>query len=136
MERHYRPIVPFAENTQMDTSRLWKFSCNLKGAYSKWIVEIVLSEFLSVSFFSFYMWLKDIRTHCYCASLVCTLFIRHAYATSFSSTSTESKTEQNIELMTFALTWCANIFVGCLVTPTFFGLSLPFLILSIILKNK
>ena len=30
------------------------------------------------------------------------------------------KTQQNIELMIFALTWCANIFVGCSVTPTFF----------------
>ena len=30
------------------------------------------------------------------------------------------ETQQNIELMTFALTWCANIFVGCSVTPTFF----------------
>ena len=39
--------------------------------------------------------------------------------------------------MTFALTWCANIFVGCSVTPTFFfGRSLPFLTLFIILKNK
>ena len=47
------------------------------------------------------------------------------------------QTQQNIELMTFALTWCANIFVGCSVTPTFFfGRSLPFLILSVILKNK
>ena len=62
--------------------------------------------------------LKDVRAHCYCASLVHTLFIGHARATSFSST--ESKTRQNIELMTFALTWCANIFVGCSVNPTFF----------------
>ena len=47
------------------------------------------------------------------------------------------ETQQNIELMTFAVTWSANIFVGCSVTPTFFfGRSLPFLILSIILKNK
>ena len=38
--------------------------------------------------------------------------------------------------MTFAVTWSANIFVGCSVTPTFFGISLPFLILSIILKNE
>ena len=43
--------------------------------------------------------------------------------------------------MTFAVTWSANIFVGCSVTPLphptlFFGRSLPFLILSIILKNK
>ena len=36
--------------------------------------------------------LKDIRAHCYCASLVRTLFIGHARATSFSSARTESKT--------------------------------------------
>ena len=64
---------------------------------------------------------KDVRAHCYCASLVRTLFIRHVGATSFSSACTESKTQQNIELMTFVLTWCANIFVGCSVTPTFFS---------------
>ena len=65
--------------------------------------------------------LKDVRAHCYCASLVRTLFIRHARATSFSSARTESKTQQNIELMNFVLAWCANIFVGCSVTPTFFS---------------
>ena len=30
------------------------------------------------------------------------------------------ETQQNIELMTFAVTWSASIFVGCSVTPTFF----------------
>ena len=69
---------------------------------------------------------KDIRTHCYCASLVCTLFIGHARAMSFSSARTDSKTQQNIERMTFALTWCGNIFVGCSVTPTFFQQITPF----------
>ena len=64
--------------------------------------------------------IKDVRAHCYCASLVRTLFIGHARATSFLSARTDSKTQQNIERMTFALTWCANIFVGCSVTPTFF----------------
>ena len=64
---------------------------------------------------------KDVRAHCYCASLVRTLFIGHARATSFSSARTDSKTQQNIEWMIFALTWCANIFVGCSVTPTFFS---------------
>ena len=64
---------------------------------------------------------KDVRAHCYCASLLRTLFIGHAHATSFSSARTDSKTQQNIERMTFALTWCANIFVGCSVTPTFFS---------------
>ena len=72
-----------------------------------------------------------------CTSVVRTLFIGHVRATSFSSARTDSKTQQNIELMTFALTWCANIFVGCSVTPPFFfGRSLPFLTLFIILKNK
>ena len=33
---------------------------------------------------------KDVRAHCYCASLVRTLFIGHARATSFSSARTES----------------------------------------------
>ena len=65
--------------------------------------------------------IKDVRAHCYCASPVRTLFIGHARATSFSSARTESKTQQNIELMTFALTLCANIFVGYSVTPTFFS---------------
>ena len=30
-----------------------------------------------------------------------------------------SKTQQNVVLMAAALTWCENIFVGCMVTPTF-----------------
>ena len=47
------------------------------------------------------------------------------------------ETQQNIELMAFAVTWSANIFVGCSVTPNFFSAdSLPFIILSIVLKNK
>ena len=65
--------------------------------------------------------LKDVHAHCYCASLVHMLFIRHAHAMSFSSARTESKTQQNIELMTFVLAWCAHIFVECSVTLTFFS---------------
>ena len=65
-----------------------------------------------------------------------TLFFGHARATSFSSARTESKTQQNIELMKFALTWYANMFVGCSATPTFFRQITSFLIPSIILKNK
>ena len=51
--------------------------------------------------------------------LLRTLFIRHA-ATSCNSSAHRVETQQNIELMTFALTFCANIFVGCSLTPTFF----------------
>ena len=43
--------------------------------------------------------LKDGRAHCYCASLLSTLFIGHALATSFSSARTEST--KYIELMTY-----------------------------------
>ena len=81
--------------------------------------------------------LKDVRAHCYCAYLVRTLFIRHACATSFSRACTESKTQQNIQLMTFALTLVCEYFCWMFCDPHFFfGRSLPFLILSIILRNK
>ena len=46
------------------------------------------------------------------------------------------ETQQNIELMTIVLTWCVNIIVGCSMIPPFFSRPLPFLILSIILKQK
>ena len=91
------------------------------GVYFDWCITSQVWKVLKT-----FLWvlnkcrLKDVRAHCYCASLVVTLFIRQARATSFSSARTESKTQQNIELMTFVLAWCANIFVGCSVTPTFF----------------
>ena len=81
--------------------------------------------------------LKDVRAHCYCASLLRTLFIKHARATSFSSARTESKTQQKhragdlgVNLMCQYFCWMPGD------PPFFFGRSLPFLILSIILKNK
>ena len=74
-----------------------------------------LKKTVNIAGFQIYGIIKDFRAHCYFDSLVRTLFIRHAHATSFSSTCTGLKTQQNTELMTFALTWCANIFVGCLV---------------------
>ena len=72
--------------------------------------------------FSFvFVFLKDVGAHCHCASLVRTLFIRHARATSFSSARTESKTQQNIELMTFVSTWCTcEYFCWMLGDPHFF----------------
>ena len=84
-------------------------------SYNNHIIKTILSCMSSLG------QIKDVRAHCYCASPVRTLFIGHARTTSFSSTRTESKTQQNIELMTFALTLCANIFVGYSVTPTFFS---------------
>ena len=46
------------------------------------------------------------------------------------------ETQQNIELMTFVLTLCANIFVGCSVIPTFFQQITSFSVFSITLKNN
>ena len=82
------------------------------------IHSTLIHLYISINQTTFANPLKDVRA--YCASLVRTLFIRHTHATSFSCASTKSKTQQNIELMTSALTWCANIFVGCSVTLTFF----------------
>ena len=81
---------------------------------------------------------KDVRAHCYCASLVRTLFIGHARATSFSSARTDSKTQLTKHR---ADDLCVNLvreyFCWMLGDPHFFfGRSLPFLTLFIILKNK
>ena len=102
---------------------IWEFSKSRVPIIHELYEKVVWFFFIYRTFnkmTSFPWKLKDVRAHCYCASLVRTLFIRHMRATSFSSARTKSKTQQNIELTTFALTWCANIFVGCSVTPTFF----------------
>ena len=65
--------------------------------------------------------IKDVRAHCYCASLVRTLYMtwrvpRHVFqARAPSRNSTKYRADG------FAVTWSANIFVGCSVTPTFFS---------------
>ena len=49
-----------------------------------------------------------------------TLIIWHARAIScFLSACTKSKAQLNIELITSALTWCGNIFVGCSMSQPF-----------------
>ena len=83
--------------------------------------------------------LKDVRAHCYCASLVRTLFIRHVRATSLIF-----KRAHRVEISTKyrADDLCVHLvckyfcwMLGDL--HFFFGRSTPFLwILSIILKNK
>ena len=56
--------------------------------------------------------------HLYCARYSLVTSLAHHFQ---ARACTESKTQQKIELMTFALNWCANIFVGCSVTPTSFS---------------
>ena len=81
--------------------------------------------------------LKDVHAHCYCASLVRTLYMtwrvpRHVFqAHAPSRNSTKYRADD----------FCGNLiceyFCWMLGDPHFFfGRSLPFLILSIILKNK
>ena len=81
--------------------------------------------------------LKDVRAHCYSASLVCTLFIGHTHATSFSSTCTELKNSTKCRAGDLCVNLVWKYFCWMLGDPHFFfGRSLPFLTLSIILKNK
>ena len=80
---------------------------------------------------------KDVRAHCYCTSLLRTPFIKHARATSFSSARTESKTQQKYRASDLGVNLVCQYFCWMLGDPQFFfGRSLPFPILSIILKNK
>ena len=85
----------------------------------------------------FYCLLKDVRAHCYCASLVCTLYMtwrvpRHVF---------QARAPSRNSIKYRADDLCGNLiceyFCWMLGDPHFFfGRSLPFLILSIILKTK
>ena len=80
---------------------------------------------------------KDVRAHCYCASLLCTLYMtwrvpRHVFQVRVLSRNSTKYRADDL---------CGNLiceyFCWMLGDPHFFfGKSLPFLILSIILKNK
>ena len=110
----------------------------LPNFYSCYIEFINSAQFKQNCNHPIFVSFKDVRAHCYCASLVHKLFIRQARATSFSSACTESKTRQNIYR---ADDICVNLvceyFCWMLGDPHFFfGRSLPFFFLSIILKNE
>ena len=81
--------------------------------------------------------LKDVRAHCYCASLLRMPFFKHARVASFSSACTESKTQQKHRAGDLGVNLVSQYFCSMLGDPQFFfGRSLPFPILFIILKNK
>ena len=80
---------------------------------------------------------KDVHAHCYCASLVCTLFMtwrvpRHVFqARASSRNSTKYRADDLCDnLICEYFCWMLGD------SHFFFGRSLPFLILSIILKKK
>ena len=92
---------------------------------------------ISYGFFESLFDLKDVRAHCYCASLVCTLYMtwrvpRHVFQARVPSRNSTKYRAGDL---------CGNLiceyFCWMLRDPHFFfGRSLPFLILSIILKNE
>ena len=81
--------------------------------------------------------LKDVRAHCYCASLVRTLFIGHARATSFFERAHRVENLTKYRADDLCVNLVCEYFCWKLGDPHFFfGRSLPFLTLSIILKNQ
>ena len=67
-------------------------------------------------FYSLRTFAPTATAHLYCAHHSLSTHVpRHFQAHALSR-----KLNKNIEAVTLALTWCANIFVGCSVTPNFF----------------
>ena len=77
-----------SRETHWEATRRLRYCLLYKGLFRC----LFLSNRVFVVMFSIMKSVKDVRAHCYCASLVRTLFIGHARATSFSSARTESKT--------------------------------------------
>ena len=80
--------------------------------------------------------LRTFGAHCYCISLVCTQFIRHALAMSCISSARMSRNSTKQKADDLCINLVCKYFCQMLGDPHFFSSrSLPFLILSIILKN-
>ena len=87
--------------------------------------------------FCYKLLFKDVRAHCYCASLVRTLFIRHARATSSPKRAHQVENSTKYRADDFCVNLVCEYFCWMLGDPHFFfSRSLPFLIHSIVLKNK
>ena len=81
--------------------------------------------------------IKDVRAHCYCAFLLRTLFIRHAPATSYINRAHRAKHLTKCNADGRCVNLVREYFCWMHGDPhLFFGRSLPFLIISIISKNK
>ena len=80
---------------------------------------------------------KDVRGHCYCASLVRTLFIRYALSRHVFQARAPSRNSTKHRADDLCVNLVCEYFCWMLGDlHFFFGRSLPFLILSVILKNK
>ena len=85
------------------------------------------------------LFIKDVRAHCYCASLIRTLYTRHARATSSFQARAPSRNSTKYRANDLCVNLVCEYFcwvLGAPPPPLFFSRSLPFLMFSIILKNK
>ena len=82
--------------------------------------------------------IKDVRAHCYCASLLRTLYIKWRVPRHVFQARTPSRKSTKYRAYDVCGNLICEYFCWMLGDPHFFffGRSLPFLILSIILKNK
>ena len=91
--------ITWTDERVLGREHSWKVSKKFIGNFNFWGITLTNeNSWIALSDASSFLF-KDVRAHCYCASLVRTLFIGHARAESFSSARTDSKTQQNIERM-------------------------------------
>ena len=93
--------------------------------------KLILADLVSVA------WTIKLLPHCYCASLVRTLFIRHALPRHVFQARAPSRNSTKYRADDLCVNFGCEYFCWMLGDPHFFfGRSVPFLSLSIILKKK
>ena len=136
-----KKLLVFTCNTSSSTvkNKFYRadFRCRITCVRQKRLSSITLHRWPLSCTISPESYLKDVRTHCYCASLVRTLCMtwhvsRHVF---------QARTRSRNSIKYRAGDLCGNLiceyFCWIIGDPHFFfGRSLPFLILSIILKTK
>ena len=95
------------------------------------------SDFLSNRLVVKFSPLKDVRAHCYCASLVRTLFIRHVLPRHVFQARAPSRNSTKYSADDLCVNMVCEYFCWRLGDPHFFSADdYPFLILFVTLKNK
>ena len=128
------------------------FNCQAKGLFIRWffwslqIVIFVINVLLHISWLGDPMMLhyiiknkalKDVRTHCYCASLVRTLYMTWRMPRHVFQVRAPSQNSIKCRAGDLCGILICDYFCWIIGDPHFFfGRSLSFLILSIILKNE
>ena len=117
----YVLIYPLSKFGGNRTNSLWVLAFyNVPFKWKKWFEKTALNMSIRRVIFTSGQNLRTFApiatAHLYCAHHSLSTHVpRHFQAHALSR-----KLNKNIEPVTLALTWCANIFVGCSVTPNFF----------------